>query len=161
LRFRALLPRRSGPSGGGRDRTRPPARPLDRRGARRADRHRVGAWRRHPGHAQVPARGLARRRFTIRRVTGCAIVTLRNGAIVNRLSRTLACGVFLLCTAVLPLTSHSYHVAPRYTLRAAGESDYLAPAPAGRRLFIAHQDRVIVVDPDRGKVLGEIPALNQ
>src|SRR5207249_11071641 len=63
------------------------------------------------------------------RVGGCDIVTLRNGAIVNRLSRTLACGVLLLCSAVLPLTSQSYHVARRYTLGGNGGSADLAPAP--------------------------------
>src|SRR5437899_1833235 len=95
------------------------------------------------------------------RVGGCDIVTLRNGAIVNRLSQTLACGVLLLCSAVLPLTSQSYHVARRYTLGGAGGWDYLALDTVGHRLFIAHQDRVIVVDPDSGKVLGEIAGLNR
>src|SRR6266571_6286732 len=95
------------------------------------------------------------------RVGGCGIVTLRNGAIVNRLSQTLACGVLLLCSALLPLTSQSYHVARRYTLGGDGGWDYLALDTVGHRLFIAHQDRVIVVDPDSGKVLGEIAGLNR
>src|SRR6266702_810793 len=95
------------------------------------------------------------------RVGGCDIVTLRNGAIVNRLSQTLACGVLLLCSAVLPLTSQSYHVARRYSLGGDGGWDYLALDTVGHRLFIAHQDRVIVVDPDSGKLLGEIPGLNR
>src|SRR3989449_2001699 len=74
------------------------------------------------------------------RVGGCDIVTLRNGAIVNRLSQTLACGVLLLCSAVLPLTSQSYHVARRYTLGGAGGGGYPAPHPLGHRLFIPPPD---------------------
>ena len=80
---------------------------------------------------------------------------------MNRLSQTLACGVLLLWSAVLPLTSQSYHVARRYTLGGAGGWDYLALDTVGHRLFIAHQDRVIVVDPDSGRVLGEIAGLNR
>src|SRR3989442_4832723 len=89
------------------------------------------------------------------RVGGCGIVTLRNGAIVNRLSRIFACGVLLLCSAVLPLTSQSYHVARRYTLGGAGGWDYPAPYTVGHRLFIAHHDRRIVVHPASGKKLRE------
>src|SRR5437667_2435624 len=95
------------------------------------------------------------------RVGGCAIVTRRNGAIVNRRSQTLACGGFLRCAAVLPLTAQAYHVARRYSLGGDGGWDYLALDTVGHRLFIAHQDRVIVVDPDSGKLLGEIPGLNR
>jgi DNA-binding beta-propeller fold protein YncE len=80
---------------------------------------------------------------------------------VNRASRILAAGVFLLCAAALPLTAQSYHVARTYTLGGDGGWDYLALDTVGHRLFIARQDRVIVVDPDSGKVLGEIPGLNR
>ena len=80
---------------------------------------------------------------------------------MNRWSQTLASGVFLLCTAVLPLASQSYHVAHSYTLGGDGGWDYLALDTVGHRLFIAHQDRIVVVDPDGGKVLGEIAGLNR
>lgn len=79
---------------------------------------------------------------------------------MNRLSQAPVCGVLLLCSAVLPLESQSYHIARRYTLGGNGGWDYLALDTVSHRLFIAHQDRVIVVDPDSGKVLGEIPGLN-
>src|SRR5207249_8250208 len=82
------------------------------------------------------------------RVGGCDIVTLRNGAIVNRLSRTLACGVLLLCSAVLPLTSQSYHVARRYTLGGNGGWAYLALATVGPWLFTALHGRLSRVRPD-------------
>ncbi len=81
---------------------------------------------------------------------------------MSRLSLTFACGVFLLCTAALPLESQSYHVARRYTLGGdSGGWDYLALDTVGHRLFIAHQDRIMVVDPDSGKLLGEIRGLNR
>src|SRR5437879_13458200 len=74
------------------------------------------------------------------RVGGCDIVTLRNGAIVNRLSQPLACGVLLLWGAVLPLTSQSYHVARRYTLGGAGGGDCLALHTVGPPRYTAHHD---------------------
>jgi DNA-binding beta-propeller fold protein YncE len=80
---------------------------------------------------------------------------------VNRAPRILAAGVFLLCAAVLPATAQSYHVAHSFTLGGDGGWDYLALDTIGHRLFIARQDRVIVVDPDSGKVLGEILGLNR
>ena len=80
---------------------------------------------------------------------------------MNRASRTLASGVFLLCAAVLAVTAQSYHLAHTYTLGGDGGWDYLALDTVGHRLFIARQDRVIVVDPDNGKVLGEILGLNR
>ena len=80
---------------------------------------------------------------------------------MSRLSQTFACGVFLVCTAALPLESQSYHVAHRYTLGGDGGWDYLALDTVGHRLFIAHQDRILVVDPEDGKALGEIRGLNR
>ena len=66
---------------------------------------------------------------------------------------------------VLPLTataqSPGYHVIQRYTLGGDGGWDYLALDPATHRLFLARQDRVMVVDPANGKLLGEIPGLDR
>jgi DNA-binding beta-propeller fold protein YncE len=89
------------------------------------------------------------------------MVTFRNGANVNRASRTFASGALLLCVAVLSLTAQTYHLAHTYTLGGDGGWDYLALDTVGHRLFIAHQDRIVVVDPESGKVLGEIPGLNR
>ena len=80
---------------------------------------------------------------------------------MNRVSRTFIAGAVLLCGAVLPAATQSYHVARRFRLAGDGGWDYLALDTVGHRLFIAHQDRVIVVDPDGGKVLGEILGLNR
>jgi DNA-binding beta-propeller fold protein YncE len=53
----------------------------------------------------------------------------------------------------------SYHVLKRYQLGGDGGWDYVALDTVGHRLFIARQNRVMVVDPDHGKVLGEITDL--
>ena len=80
---------------------------------------------------------------------------------MNRASRIFIAGVFLLCGAGLPAAAQSYHLAHSFKLGGGGGWDYLALDTARHRLFIAHQDRIVVVDPDSGKVLGEITGLNR
>lgn len=46
-----------------------------------------------------------------------------------------------------------------YALGGDGSWDYLAFDTQGHRVFIARQNRVMVVDPATGKLLGEIPGL--
>lgn len=53
-----------------------------------------------------------------------------------------------------------YHVARDITLGGDGRWDYVTVDTARHRLFIARQTRVMVVDPDSGKLLGEVPGLN-
>ncbi|HXC25136.1 MAG TPA: hypothetical protein VNU46_04410 [Gemmatimonadaceae bacterium] len=53
----------------------------------------------------------------------------------------------------------AYHVLHRYQVGGDGGWDYLTFDTVGHRLFIARQNRVMVVDPDHGTVLGEIPGL--
>lgn len=55
----------------------------------------------------------------------------------------------------------SYHVVSTHQLGGDGGWDYLALDTAGNRLFIARSDRVMVVDPDKGTVLGEIAGLHR
>jgi len=59
------------------------------------------------------------------------------------------------------LAAQTYRVSHTYTLGGDGGWDYLALDTAGHRLFIARQDRVMVVDPSTGKLLAEIPGLNR
>lgn len=72
-------------------------------------------------------------------------------------------GLSLAALAALPLAVHAqaYHVSHTYTLGGDGGWDYLALDTATGRLFIARQNRVMVVDPDAGKVLAEIPGLDR
>ncbi len=76
-------------------------------------------------------------------------------------SRLLSCTAMLLGVGLAPGSAQSYHVANTYTLGGDGGWDYLALDTVGHRLFIARQNRVMVVDPDNGKLLAEIQGLNR
>src|SRR5580692_6518370 len=55
--------------------------------------------------------------------------------------------------------SPSYRVTHTYTLGGDGSWDYVVPDPANHRLFIARQNRVMVVDEDSGTLLGEVTGI--
>src|SRR5256885_15912076 len=80
---------------------------------------------------------------------------------MRALPRALSCGPLLPGAGVLPATTQTYHVAKTFLLGGDGGWDYLALDTVGHRLFIARQNRVVVVDPDNGKILSEIPGLNR
>jgi DNA-binding beta-propeller fold protein YncE len=62
----------------------------------------------------------------------------------------------LLSTSVLAQSAPSYHVAQTHLLGGDGSWDYVVPDPSSHRLYIARQDRLMVVDEDSGKLLGEV-----
>ena len=67
-----------------------------------------------------------------------------------------------LCVAgvgAAPAQAPGYHIVDSFSLGGEGSWDYLAFDTAGHRVFIARQNRVMVVDPVSGKLLGEIPGL--
>jgi YVTN family beta-propeller protein len=70
----------------------------------------------------------------------------------------------LLAAALLVTTENSaaagYAVVNRWSLGPAAKWDYATFDTTRRRIFIAHGDRVIVVDSDSGEVVGEIPGTN-
>jgi len=72
----------------------------------------------------------------------------------------LAAGVLVLVLAA-PVAAQTYHVTHSYTLGGDGGWDYLSLDARGHRLFIARQDRVMVVNPATGALLGEIHGLNR
>jgi DNA-binding beta-propeller fold protein YncE len=53
-----------------------------------------------------------------------------------------------------------YRVTHTYTLGGDGSWDYVVPDPPNHRLFIARQDRVMVVDANTGALLGEVTGIN-
>jgi DNA-binding beta-propeller fold protein YncE len=53
----------------------------------------------------------------------------------------------------------AYRVTQTYTLGGDGGWDYIVPDPPNHRLFIARQTRVMVVDSDRGTLLGEVTGI--
>ena len=76
------------------------------------------------------------------------------------LSSSLVAPTFL--SAPAPLSAQSagpsgYHLLKKVKLGGSGGWDYLEVDPATHRLFISRATHVIVVDPDNGKVLGDIP----
>ncbi len=76
-------------------------------------------------------------------------------------THTLILSAVLLAAGSPHLRAQAYHVTHTYTLGGDGGWDYIALDTASHRLFIARQDRVLVVNPASGKVLAEIPGLNR
>jgi DNA-binding beta-propeller fold protein YncE len=62
-------------------------------------------------------------------------------------------------TALLAQSLSSYRITQTYTLGGDGRWDYIVPDPPNHRLFIARENRVIVVDEDRGTLLGEVTGI--
>lgn len=77
---------------------------------------------------------------------------------IPMLRATVAALVLVGC-AVVPGRAQSYHVARTIPLGGDGGWDYLTLDTVGHRLFIARSDRIMVVDPDSGTLLGTIPGL--
>jgi len=74
---------------------------------------------------------------------------------LNIAALTLASAAVLapICTTAAP----NYHVVHRYLLGGEGGWDYLTYDPGGKRLFISRSTHVMVVDPQSGKIAGDIP----
>ena len=63
---------------------------------------------------------------------------------------------------VMPLLAQSssvYRITHTYTLGGDGGWDYIVPDPPTHRLFIGRQNRVMVVDEDKGTLLGEVTGI--
>jgi len=75
---------------------------------------------------------------------------MRNSAVVLTLATM---------TSLLAQSSSSYRVTHTYTLGGDGSWDYIVPDPPHHRLFIARQNRVMVVDEDSGTLLGEVTGI--
>ncbi len=64
-----------------------------------------------------------------------------------------------LVSSVIGQSSSSYRITQRYALGGDGSWDYIVPDPPHHRLFIARQNRVMVVDEESGKLLGEVTGI--
>jgi DNA-binding beta-propeller fold protein YncE len=71
----------------------------------------------------------------------------------------LSLGYFLAALPASPqqTSGSGYQLAKKIKLGGSGGWDYLEVDPATHRLFISRGNHVIVVDPDSGKILGDIP----
>jgi DNA-binding beta-propeller fold protein YncE len=78
-----------------------------------------------------------------------------------RLYQAITAAALSVVPATAPLYAQSYHVAKTFTLGGDGGWDYVTLDTVGHRLFVARQDRVMVIDPTNGKLLAEIPGLNR
>lgn len=66
---------------------------------------------------------------------------------------------FTLAAATLLFAQSSYHITHTYPLGGEGSWDYVVPDPPNHRVFIARQNRVMVIDEDTGKLLGEVTGI--
>src|SRR5256886_13443289 len=62
--------------------------------------------------------------------------------------------------SLLPQPSSTYRITHTYTLGGDGSWDYVIPDPPNHRLFIGRQNRVMVVDENDGKLIGEVAGIN-
>ncbi|MGD0498020.1 MAG: YncE family protein [Bryobacteraceae bacterium] len=75
--------------------------------------------------------------------------------------RRIALGLALAAaTAALGQAPSVYRIAQTYLLGGDGSWDYVVPDPPNHRVFIARQTRLMVVDEDNGKLLGEVMGIN-
>jgi DNA-binding beta-propeller fold protein YncE len=65
----------------------------------------------------------------------------------------------LVSVALFAQSTSTYHVTHTYTLGGDGSWDYVVPDPPNHRVFIARQNRVMVVDEDNGMLLGEVTGI--
>src|SRR6266478_3145427 len=75
---------------------------------------------------------------------------MRNNALILTLATV---------TSLLSQSPSSFRVTHTYTLGGEGSWDYIVPDPPNHRLYIARQNRVMVVDEDSGKLLGEVTGI--
>src|SRR5258708_39851902 len=65
----------------------------------------------------------------------------------------------LALSSMTPLLAQTYRVTHTYALGGDGSWDYVVPDPPNHRLYIARQNRVMVVDEDNGTLLGEVTGI--
>src|SRR5215831_3812706 len=69
--------------------------------------------------------------------------------------------VLVLASASLAAQSApQYRITQTFNLGGDGSWDYIVPDPPSHRLFIGRQTRVMVVDENSGKLLGEVMGVN-
>ena len=70
---------------------------------------------------------------------------------------SIAVGVLMLLTVgATPAADPGYHLMKTFKVGGDGGWDYLTMDAAARRLYISRSSRVMVLDTDSGKIVGEI-----
>ena len=65
----------------------------------------------------------------------------------------------LLTVALVGAQAGSYRITRTYQVGGDGSWDYVVPDPPNHRLFVARENRLMVIDVDSGKVLGEVTGI--
>src|ERR1035438_1497272 len=68
--------------------------------------------------------------------------------------------VLVMSTTIAAQTISGYHVAKTLEIGGDGGWDYVNFDPSSNRLYIARATRVMVVDVESGKLVGELPGTN-
>jgi DNA-binding beta-propeller fold protein YncE len=68
--------------------------------------------------------------------------------------------LIMLSVATAGAQEGSYRITRTYPVGGEGSWDYVVPDPPNHRVFIARQNRVMVIDEDSGKLLGEVTGIN-
>ncbi len=74
--------------------------------------------------------------------------------------RRLAIVIGLFATLPLLAQSSGYRVLQTFNLGGDGAWDYVVPEPAQHRIFVGRTNRVMVIDENNGKLLGEVTGIN-
>ena len=82
------------------------------------------------------------------------------GGIVSRAKALLLTILCAVCTTVVLAQASGYRITRTYNLGGDGRWDYVVPDPPHHRLFIGRTNRVMVVDEDSGKLLGEVTGID-
>lgn len=70
------------------------------------------------------------------------------------------CFFLFLVVATLSPQSPSYRIVHDYLLGEDGSWDYVVPDPPNHRVFLARENRLMVVDEDSGKLVGEVTGID-
>jgi len=70
--------------------------------------------------------------------------------------RRIVLGILVLVVSPLVAQSPAYRITHTYALGGDGGWDYIVPEPAQHRVFIGRTNRVMVVDENDGRLLGEV-----
>lgn len=71
--------------------------------------------------------------------------------------RSAGVALAIALSGFVPAASAGYHVAHKIPVGGPGGWDYLEVDAAARRLYVAHENTVVVIDVDSLKVVGEVP----
>ena len=115
-----------------------------------------------PGRAEVrhstnPTRGCANARHLVRARQVRRISSDVNPTLGGPIARLISA----VALAVLPaVASGQYKITHTYTVGGDGSWDYVIPDTTNHRLFIGRQNRVMVVDENDGKLIGEMTGIH-